>query len=145
MANQVLVSGAGTTLVNGTYTQGTDIGGQPAYYLDNNNDIALYINTAGPNGGWIIRLRTGAQTYYYTTNLSAMASVPLSPIGITLITGTNPFTGSSLAGIAPVPTVTEYVPSSEPTFGLPADVVALITSRFGTVANFLRLRNQGQV
>jgi hypothetical protein len=39
--------------------------------------------------------------------------------------------------------VTE-VPSQN-TFGLPADVVALITSRFGTVANFLRLRNQGQV
>jgi len=31
------------------------------------------------------------------------------------------------------------------TFGLPADVVALIESRFGTVANYLRLRNQGQV
>ena len=36
-------------------------------------------------------------------------------------------------------------PSGNPTFGLPADVVALIESRFGTVANFLRLRNQGQV
>jgi hypothetical protein len=35
--------------------------------------------------------------------------------------------------------------SSSNTFGLPADVVALIESRFGTVANFLRLRNQGQV
>ena len=34
---------------------------------------------------------------------------------------------------------------SNPTFGLPADVVALIESRFGTVANFLRLRNLGQV
>jgi len=31
------------------------------------------------------------------------------------------------------------------TFGLPADVVALIESRFGTVANYLRLRNLGQV
>jgi hypothetical protein len=31
------------------------------------------------------------------------------------------------------------------TFGLPADVVALIESRFGTVANYLRLRNQGQI
>ena len=29
------------------------------------------------------------------------------------------------------------------TFGLPADVVALITSRFGSVENFLRLRNLG--
>ena len=36
-------------------------------------------------------------------------------------------------------------PSGNPTFGLPADVVALIESRFGTVANFLRLRNLGQV
>ena len=34
---------------------------------------------------------------------------------------------------------------SQNTFGLSADVVALITSRFGSVANFLRLRNQGQV
>jgi hypothetical protein len=33
----------------------------------------------------------------------------------------------------------------QPTFGLPADVVALITSRFGTVGNYLRLRNQGQI
>jgi len=40
-------------------------------------------------------------------------------------------------------TVTE-IPDQN-TFGLPADVVALITSRFGTVANFLRLRNQGQI
>jgi hypothetical protein len=31
------------------------------------------------------------------------------------------------------------------TFGLPAEVVALIESRFGTVANYLRLRNQGQI
>ncbi len=33
----------------------------------------------------------------------------------------------------------------QPTFGLPADVVALITSRFGSVANFLRLKNLGYV
>lgn len=32
-----------------------------------------------------------------------------------------------------------------PTFGLPAQSVALIESRFRTVANFLRLRRQGQV
>jgi len=34
---------------------------------------------------------------------------------------------------------------SSPTFGLPAETVALITKNFGTVENFLRLRNQGQV
>jgi hypothetical protein len=36
-------------------------------------------------------------------------------------------------------------PQTQNTFGLPAATVALITSRFGSVANFLRLRNQGQV
>lgn len=41
--------------------------------------------------------------------------------------------------------VTEVPVSSDPTFGLPAATVALLTSRFGTVANFLRLRNQGQI
>jgi hypothetical protein len=40
-------------------------------------------------------------------------------------------------------TVTE-IPDQN-TFGLAADVVALITSRHGSVANFLRLRNQGQI
>ena len=35
--------------------------------------------------------------------------------------------------------------NGNPTFGLPADIVALIESRFGTVANYLRLRNQGQI
>jgi hypothetical protein len=32
-----------------------------------------------------------------------------------------------------------------PTFGLPIGSIGLITSRFGTVGNYLRLRNQGQV
>ena len=35
--------------------------------------------------------------------------------------------------------------SEEPTFGLPASSVALIEQNFGTVANFLRLRRQGQI
>lgn len=33
----------------------------------------------------------------------------------------------------------------KPTFGLPPEVVALMEVRFGSVANFLRLRNLGQV
>ena len=36
-------------------------------------------------------------------------------------------------------------PSPEPTFGLPAESVALIVSRPGSVRNFLRLRRQGQI
>jgi len=47
-----------------------------------------------------------------------------------------------LAGDEPEPTPE---PSAESTFGLPADVVALLTKNFGSVANFLRLRNQGQI
>jgi hypothetical protein len=42
-------------------------------------------------------------------------------------------------------TPTDPIAPSQPTFGLPAESVALITSRFGTVANFLRLRNLGQI
>jgi hypothetical protein len=42
-------------------------------------------------------------------------------------------------------TINLIAASSQNTFGLPADVVALITSRFGSVANFLRLRNQGYI
>jgi hypothetical protein len=43
-------------------------------------------------------------------------------------------------------TITEYTAApSGPTFGLPPDVVALLISRFGSVANFLRLRNLGQI
>jgi hypothetical protein len=39
----------------------------------------------------------------------------------------------------------EPEPSEGNTFGLPAETVALIEANFGSVENFLRLRNQGQV
>lgn len=45
---------------------------------------------------------------------------------------------------SPVPTPTP-TPSTSNTFGLPAESVALIEANFGTVENYLRLRNQGQV
>jgi hypothetical protein len=49
-------------------------------------------------------------------------------------------------GVSPAPTVTGTPAApSQPTFGLPAETVALIVSNFGSVANYLRLRNQGQV
>ena len=78
-----------------------------------------------------------------------------SPAGITLADGViedvqypwlttyTPRTVYNFSGTIVMSEVTTEPPAS--TFGLPADVVALITSRFGTVANFLRLRNQGQV
>lgn len=47
-------------------------------------------------------------------------------------------------GGTPILTPVASTPSQN-TFGLPAESVALITSRFGSVANYLRLRNQGQI
>jgi uncharacterized protein YcnI len=55
---------------------------------------------------------------------------------------------TSDSAILVVSTEPEPEPEPEPgseTFGLPAESVALIEANFGTVANFLRLRNQGQV
>jgi hypothetical protein len=53
------------------------------------------------------------------------------------------FVGMLLLGL--LGEVPEEPGSEGNTFGLPADVVALITSRHGSVSNFLRLRNQGQI
>jgi hypothetical protein len=50
-----------------------------------------------------------------------------------------------LTSDAAVLTVTPAPTSTSNTFGLPAESVALIEANFGTVANFLRLRNQGQI
>jgi hypothetical protein len=56
--------------------------------------------------------------------------------------------GSGITGTVEIAEYLEPQPNGNSegnTFGLPAETVALITSRFGSVANFLRLRNQGQV
>jgi hypothetical protein len=51
---------------------------------------------------------------------------------------------TSDSAILVVSTEPEPEPEGE-TFGLPAESVALIEANFGSVANYLRLRNQGQV
>ena len=73
-------------------------------------------------------------------NTSFASSAPSSAVCPDLLTGWN-LQGDTTGTVI----ITGSAAPSEPTFGLPADVVALITSRFGSVANFLRLRNQGQV
>ena len=91
---------------------------------------------------WVIRSTVdtyGSMNTHATATYPA-GQVPVCPVGLVYNSLGTPWGSGSQATITGVLAV---VP--EPTFGLPADVVALITSRFGTVANFLRLRNQGQV
>jgi hypothetical protein len=132
----VIVSGAGSEEVNGTYTE-TDIqNGRPRYFLDGGGpDDQIYWIASQQK--WVI-LNEGS--VLYDTEEEDVEFPWLA------VTWTN------AEGDSPAPTVTLYVepepepePETENTFGLPAETVALITSRFGTVANFLRLRNQGQV
>jgi hypothetical protein len=131
MPSNVLVSGAGSSEANGTYTYRGEYNGKPFYNLvDQEDDTGM--NAVAWNGAfWMIRHPNG-DSWYYTAE-----DVEFPWLVTTWLIGDH--------GIEPLPTVTEIPVSSQNTFGLPADVVALITSRFGTVANFLRLRNQGQV
>ena len=120
----LIVTGAVDSNVNGTYTK------TAANEYTNSNGNRM---TWGPGVGGVWQILPapgfGFLPLYNKTGLTDDC-----PIGVTLdgIFGT---IGSVLIS----------APSTQPTFGLPAESVALITSRFGTVANFLRLRNQGQV
>jgi hypothetical protein len=119
----ITITGAdGFTNANGVYTK------QSANSYINPNGVLLAYSEGGSFGpGWYV---VSSFPRYFAAQDPADC-----PSGLTF-NGTFGTVGSfTLAGAAP----------SQNTFGLPADVVALITSRFGTVANFLRLRNQGQV
>lgn len=133
-ANQYTFSGSGTSGLNGLTFTADQYGGYASgsYYM--------FRPTSSPNAYWRVAL---GGTVLYVTNAFLIAD-DLCPDQATWIVGSNGILTGTGAGLAP--TVVEGTGApSQPTFGLPADVVALITSRFGTVANFLRLRNQGQV
>lgn len=96
--------------------------------------------TSGDSVYW--RVALGGTLLYVSNTFPSVDD--LCPDTATWIVGSNGVATGTGAG--PVPTVVEGGGTpAQPTFGLPADVVALITSRHGSVANFLRLRNQGQV
>jgi hypothetical protein len=156
--SQIIVSGAGLTAINGTYvtagtiTQGTVT--STVYTKDGNADSFPRVRVSwnpGPNFySWEIFANIpifGNQPIYTSSIANSPSSytpetLPACPVELTYITTGGPWGSSTYL---PAPTVTAGGGSPENTFGLPADVVALITSRFGTVANFLRLRNQGQI
>jgi hypothetical protein len=119
---QILISNAdGFTNANGIYTK------QSANSYQNINGVNLLYITEGSFGsGWYI---VSGTVRYFASQSPADCPISLTFNGVIETDGT----------------LTIAAVSSEPTFGLPADVVALITSRFGSVTNFLRLRNLGQI
>jgi hypothetical protein len=144
--DQIVVAAAGFTGVNGTYTKiNTDLNGFARYQKDGANEyFRIYELEGGHRWGIQAPPFPGATFQagiYRSQDFGSNEALPDCPTDLSIVwEATNPANN-------PAPTVTAFGGggSTEPTFGLPADVVALITSRFGTVANFLRLRNQGQV
>ncbi len=139
----IVVSDAGSTAANGTYVPYTT-GSAPGLVVytvwtkDGANSFPRIIVDGSGSGQWSIAGTVpfpGASLYLTPENSFASADCPVN-----LVWSVGPF------GSGPAPTVTG-IPAApaQNTFGLPADVVALITSRHGSVANFLRLRNQGQI
>jgi hypothetical protein len=160
--SKLTVTGA-TALYNGDYfpagTASTSIGSEIYQFtrwtkdgLGNSNpQITMVITPVAPpleqpTGKTLtVRINTNVPVPYYAYERDIVVNAPLdadfdeyscSFTGVYSPT----FLGGGLS-----PTITGTVASSEPTFGLPAESVALIISRFGTVANFLRLRNLGQI
>ena len=142
----IIVSGAGTAAANGTYvpyTTDTRTGGSKTGQLftiwtkDGLNSYPRITVVGSGDGSWSLDGIPFSTARIYGSESGSFGSTDC-PVGLTWTVGA--------FGSGPVPTVTG-TPSqpSQNTFGLPADVVALITSRFGTVARFLRLRNQGQI
>jgi hypothetical protein len=163
--NQILVSGSSTSYVNGVYNKSATAGleGSPIYI-----HTTAWVppeGSSGPGMAYLtpsIVLEAGGPTRFWKIYFAAPA--PWNPLLI-LQNGstTNQVVPSETwPGEWPGDTTTDPViawdgqPNLTITvqggegggsydFGLPSATVALITSRFGTVANFLRLRNQGQV
>ncbi len=124
MPSNVLVSGLAVTNANGLYVRNGEEGGKAAYFLNGTNSGNSQSFIMWNGSIWAI------EELEFGTIFSSNEDVAYP----WLVTNWG-FSGSE--SVIEIP--------AQNTFGLPADVVALITGRFGSVANFLRLRNQGQV
>jgi hypothetical protein len=117
---------------------GYDAGGWPRYY---NSDYNVIVYRDAGSLSWAFS-GTNSSLYYPYTDISVGGNIDAAFPWLQLdfpkyfdINGY--YTGT----VVEVP----VLEPASPTFGLGGDVVALLVDRFGTVANFLRLRNQGQV
>lgn len=126
-ASRVLVSGANNYagfVVNGVYNYLDLFGGRPRYVNDAQGEIYWQ-----PEGSiWILRVAGD-------NNFVSYDNVVYPWLATTWVAQE----GSEDVNI------TEYIPSTEPTYGLPAEVVALMVARQGSVANYLRMHNLGYI
>jgi hypothetical protein len=129
MPSNVLVSGLSDTQYNGLYVYDGDINGRPSYRL--NEYVSILFDNTAP--AWLLEDMSpgkGGDGLYAASDVAYPWLV----------------TNWGDNGVDPTGVVMTEVPvSSQPTYGLPAGVVDLLTARFGSVANFLRLKNQGQI
>ena len=134
MPSNVLVSNFPDNQYNGLYVYSGMFNGKPKYDLASATDVYIAWIPFNFNdiGSWTLEDGFRAKTCY------APNDVEFPWLTTTWIDDSF---GLNVTGLV----MTEVPVSTEPTFGLPAETVALITSRFGTVARFLRLRNQGQI
>ena len=129
----VVTSNGGSAGVGGTYTKNGTFNNYSLF--ENANGWLIICNPGGPPGWAFWQANKAGIGYYSLSNLGP--GQPDCPpegesLGGTGITGTITL---AYGGAAP----------SEPTFGLPAGVVAQMVAAHGSVANFLRLRNLGQI
>jgi len=158
------VSGAGSSEANGIYIPFSTVSVESQIHtLYTKDGLDSYPRIQPKNyfaNLWRWLISTGPTTHLYfggwnENNSTFSASIEEGGQNVNCPSSAFWFTGfSSLGdtavGLEPLPTVTGLLvlPEPEPssnTFGLPAETVALLTKNFGSVANFLRLRNQGQV
>jgi hypothetical protein len=131
--NEYTFSGSGTSGLNGLTFVQDQYGGYAAE--------SYYMFQPGSGGNYYWRVALGGTVLYVS---ETFPNGTVCPDEAVWLVGSNGLATGTGAANAPTVVAGSGAPAQN-TFGLPADVVALITSRFGTVANFLRLRNQGQV
>jgi hypothetical protein len=131
--NAVIVSGSSYDTINGTYIEDGIVNGKNKYSKDSDSYIFWYDDDEITS--WTIQNNGPPEFIGSVYDASEDVEFPWE------VEFWADFYNFGVPTLTPIDTSAP----SQNTFGLPAESVALITSRFGSVANFLRLRNQGQI
>jgi len=140
----IVVTNAGTSSINGIYypTDVTTVLGNSFTKFVKQGNISFPSIEIGQDGGFYYWVLRGVVPFTGAILYRDYASVP-SVTDPNLVTCPTQGQWYAAFGETPLPTITGI--SSQNTHGLSQGVVTLLTSRFGSVDNFLRLRNQGQI
>ena len=145
--SSIVVSDAGDVDARGTYLPVPATIGEYSYtkWVKEGGGYEIILSAGGPFYFWLIRIPPGGpnsftryRDYETTPSVTDINEMICPTQGQWFVA----------AGESPGPTITGVAGGggpSEPTFGLPAGVVAQMVAAHGSVANFLRLRNQGQI